>query len=95
MFLTTTWLTVVMAIVNLAVFFIEQAKDNANQTTIIIIVSVIAGVLCIPLLCFFLFHLFLAITGNTTRQCLKKIANAPEAENQWCKVDEPLFDPYE
>ena len=67
-----------MGIINTVVFFMEQGEDKVNKTAIIVVLSVVAAGLGLPLLCFFVFHLFLAVTGNTTRQCLKKLEDTPD-----------------
>jgi len=67
MFLASVLLTVCMMIVNMVVFFIYKSSQNVSQTAIIVIVAVAAGVLGIPILGFFLFHLYLALSRNTTR----------------------------
>lgn len=72
-FLGSAFVTLVMLIANVIILFLKQAEDQVSQTAVVIVVSVIAGVIFLPLFFFFGFHLFLAITGNTTRQYIKDI----------------------
>ena len=94
MFVGFTFLSVLMVIINTVIFIIKKSDDDVNQTAIIVVVAVIGAVLGLPLLCFFGFHIYIAATGNTTRQVIKKIENDPDADHQWCSVDDPLFDPF-
>lgn len=73
MFLASVLLTMVMLIVNLIVYFVSKSSGSINQTAIIIVVAIIAGLIGIPILGFFIFHLYLAVTRNTTREVLKHI----------------------
>jgi hypothetical protein len=61
-----------LCLINMIVFVISKTS-NINQTAVIIIVSIVAGLLGIPIICFFIFHIYVAITRNTTREVLKKI----------------------
>lgn len=65
-----------------------------NSTVVIVVCSVAVGIIAIPLLGFFIFHIYVACTGNTTREIIKKIKDDSPQENQWCKVDPPLIDYY-
>lgn len=60
-------MSVSMLIVNMIVFIIDKASHNVSQTAVIVIVAVVAAILGIPILGFFGFHIYLAITRNTTR----------------------------
>jgi hypothetical protein len=60
----------------------------------IIICSVVLGVIGLPMLGFLVFHIYLSLTGRTTREVLKKLDRGEAQQNQWCNVDPPLFDPY-
>jgi thiol:disulfide interchange protein len=82
------------AIINLVVYFISQGGSQVNSTVVIIICSVVLGVLALPMLGFLVFHVYLSLTGKTTRELLKKLDRGEESKNQWCNVDPPLFDPY-
>lgn len=72
-FLGCGFLTVLMLIANIVIFFLKQAEEEVSSIAVIVVVSVIAAIIFLPLCCFFGFHLFLAVTGNTTRQCIKDI----------------------
>lgn len=67
---------------------------TVNSTVAIIICSVVLGVIALPLLFLLVFHIYLTLTGKTTREILKKLESSPAQNNQWCEVDPPLFDPY-
>jgi fumarate reductase subunit D len=54
-------------VVNLAVYLINRESKAVNETVIIIIVSVIGGVISLPIIIFALFHAYLCLTGRTTR----------------------------
>ena len=56
-----------MFFVNVIVFAIANAGSEVNSTVVIIICSVAVGIIAIPLLGFFIFHIYLAVTGKTTR----------------------------
>jgi palmitoyltransferase ZDHHC9/14/18 len=94
-FLAGIMLTIITFFVNVIVFAISNTGEEINQTVIIIICSVIVGVIAIPLLGFFIFHLYLAISGHTTREILKDIKGDKPQENQWCEVDPPMVNYYD
>jgi hypothetical protein len=58
-------------IVNIVVFAIDKAGSKVDSTIVIIICSVAAGIIGVPLLGFFIFHLYLIFTGKTTRELIK------------------------
>ena len=60
-------LTIGIFFVNMIVFSIANAGKEVNETLVIVICSVAVGIIAIPLLGFFIFHIYLAITGKTTR----------------------------
>ena len=62
-----------MLAVNLIVFGIQNGGTQIDSTVLIIIVSVAVGILAIPILLFFGFHIYLNVTGRTTRELIKKI----------------------
>lgn len=60
----------------------------------IVICGVVVALIAIPMLGFLGFHIYLALTGKTTRELLKDIQREENTVgNQWCNVDPPLFDP--
>jgi hypothetical protein len=61
------------AIVNLVVFFINQGGSQVNSTVAIIICAVVLGIVALPMLVFLVFHIYLSVTGKTTRELLKKL----------------------
>ena len=94
MFLASVFITFILLLINMIVFIISKSNSNISQTAVIIIVSIVAGVLGLPIIGFFIFHIYLACTGNTTREVLKKIdtSQSQEVENQWCHVDDSNID---
>jgi len=66
-----------LCLINMVVFIVSKTS-SVNQTAVIIIVSIVAGLLGIPIIGFFIFHIYVAITRNTTREVLKKIENTDE-----------------
>lgn len=65
-------------VVNLAVYLINRESKAVNETVIIIIVSVIGGLIGLPILIFAFFHVYLCVTGRTTREVLKRIEKGEE-----------------
>ena len=94
-FLASLVLAVIAGLINMVVFIVHKSQDDVNQTVVIVAVATVGGVLGVPLVAFCLFHAFLAVTGSTTRECIKKIDQVPaDSQNQWCAVDDSLFDPF-
>ena len=90
MFLGSTSLTILAAIINMVIYIMERDHEDVNQTAVIVIVAVIGTVLGVPILCFFGFHIILTVTGSTTRELLKDYKH-DKKENKWCHIDKPLF----
>ncbi len=93
-FLASVVLTIGMFFLNIFIFSTLNVGSEVNSTLIIIICSVAMGIIAIPLIGFLIFHIYLAITGKTTREMIKKIEDDKPEKNQWCKVDPPLIDYY-
>lgn len=51
-------------------------KDQINQTVVIIVAVVATSVIALPLAGFLIFHVYLTVTGKTTREIVKKIDNS-------------------
>lgn len=66
-FLAGIMLSIGTFLVNLIIFGVSMAGSNIDSVIIIIICAVAVGILGVPLLGFFIFHIFLAVTGKTTR----------------------------
>ena len=66
-------LTIGIFFLNMIVFSVANAGKEVNETLIIVICSVSVGIIALPLLGFFIFHIYLAITGKTTREVIKSI----------------------
>jgi hypothetical protein len=60
-------LTFVVLIANLILFFVNKSGSSVNSVVLIVICSVVVGIIALPLLGFFIFHIYLVITGRTTR----------------------------
>lgn len=73
MFIANLVVNFAIFIVNLVVYLLNQTNKDVNQTVVIIIVSVIGGVIGLPILLFLFFHLYLCITSRTTREVIKHI----------------------
>jgi hypothetical protein len=73
MFLGFVVLSCALLIINMVLFIISKSAGNISQIAVIVIVSIVGGLIGIPILGFFIFHLYLAITRNTTREVLKHI----------------------
>lgn len=58
---------------NLVIYLLNRDDKEVSSTAIIIIVSVIGGIIGLPLTIFFIFHLYICITGRTTREVIKNI----------------------
>ncbi len=66
-------LSIVALVVNLIVFFVGKSGSEVNSLIVIIVCAVIVGLIALPLLGFFIFHIYLAISGRTTRELIKSI----------------------
>jgi hypothetical protein len=60
-------LTIGTFLLNLILYGIEMMGSSIDTKVVIIICSIVVGVIGIPLLIFFIFHICLTITGKTTR----------------------------
>jgi hypothetical protein len=70
-----------------------MSSNEVSQTAIIVIISVVAAVIGLPILGFLIFHLYLTIKKKTTREVLKHLeSDGEDIENQWCSVDPPAMD---
>jgi hypothetical protein len=94
LFLAGVMCSIATAVVNLIVYFLAVSGSGVDSTIAIIICSVVLGIIAVPLLGFLIFHIYLSLTGKTTRELLKRIDHKESQQNQWCNVDPPLFDPY-
>lgn len=67
LFLAGVMLTIGTFLLNLILYGIEMMGSSIDTKVVIIICSIVVGVIGIPLLIFFIFHICLTITGKTTR----------------------------
>jgi len=66
MFLVGVMVSMVAAIINVIVFSTSKSGDF-NPMIVIIVCSVAAGLIGLPLLGFLIFHIYISVSGNTTR----------------------------
>ncbi len=67
LFLAGVMSTIVMAIINLVVYFLSLNGSNIDSTVAIVICSVVLGIIAVPMMGFLIFHIYLSLTGKTTR----------------------------
>ena len=67
MFLGSVVIAMALCIINLVVFTISKTENEINHTAVVVIVSIVGALLGIPVIGFFIFHIYLACTRNTTR----------------------------
>jgi hypothetical protein len=60
-------LTIGTFLLNLIIYSISMIGSQIDTKVVIIICAVVVGVIGVPLLIFFVFHIWLTITGKTTR----------------------------
>ena len=72
MFLVGVMSSMCTLIVNLMIFMLGQ-NDDVDPTVVIIISSVVVAVIALPLFGFLVFHIYLSVSGKTTREIIKKI----------------------
>jgi len=73
MFLGSVVTAAALILINMVLFIISKSAGSISQIAVIVIASIVGGLIGIPILGFFIFHLYLAITRNTTREVLKHI----------------------
>ncbi len=59
--------------VNVVFYLISSTLKQDQYIIAIVIISVLGGILSIPIIVFFFFHLYLCISGRTTREVMKSI----------------------
>ncbi len=67
LFLAGVMSTIVMAIINLVVYFLSLNGSSIDSTVAIVICSVVLGIIAVPMMGFLIFHIYLSLTGKTTR----------------------------
>lgn len=96
-------LTIGIFFLNVIVFAVNRSGSQISRTAVIVICVIVVAVIALPLILFFCFHLFLAITGRTTNEIIKQFRgqnvrnrgegqsqSQNEPKNQWLHVDPPL-----
>ena len=76
---------------SLILFLVKRQGGEISQTVIIVISAVLAGLIGLPLVIFMVFHIVIAIRGQTTREVIKKQDNEGP-KNNWCETDPILVD---
>lgn len=71
LFLGHALIAVLMFLLNLVVLVVNKS-GQISEAAIIAIVAVVSALLGLPLLAFFGFHIYLAVTGATTREVIKQ-----------------------
>jgi hypothetical protein len=66
MFLVGVMISMVILVVNIVVFSMSKSQD-VSPTLVIIVCSVAGGCIGLPLLGFLIFHIYISVSGNTTR----------------------------
>lgn len=95
MFLVGVVCSICMTILNFVVFIISRGGSQVDILIVIIIGSIVGALVALPLLGFLIFHLYLFLSGKTTRELLKHVVREDtDNNNQWCNVDPPLIDYY-
>lgn len=74
----------------------KNNKSNNTTKTVFIIVAIPLGIILLLLIGLCSFHIYLRITGKTTRERLKnkKVIKHGKTQNiNWAKLDPVLFNP--
>ena len=66
--------SIMMLVINAVVAML--GKDAVNSTVVVIVAVCATGVIALPMMGFLVFHVYLSVTGRTTREIIKKIENA-------------------
>lgn len=56
---------------NVIYYLVIQAGSQVSKLGVIIVCSVVVSLIAVPLLLFFIFHVYLIVTGRTTREVIK------------------------
>lgn len=75
LFLTGVMLSMGACIANVVIFAMWKFSGKIDSTVFIAVCAVVLGIIGIPLLLFLIFHIYLCITGKTTRELIKNIKN--------------------
>ena len=74
LFLIGVVTSIVMLVINAIVAML--GKDSVNSTVVIIVAVCATGVIALPMMGFLIFHIYLTVSGRTTREIIKKIDNS-------------------
>jgi hypothetical protein len=83
-------LSIFLIFISLIIFITGVAGGSINANVVLIISSVVISIIILPLVCFFLFHIFLVCTGRTTRELIKTPDHKFVKGFNWCQTDAPL-----
>ena len=75
LFLTGVMLSMGACIANIVIFAMWKFSGKIDSTVFIAVCAVVLGIIGIPLLLFLIFHLYLCLSGKTTRELLKNISS--------------------
>ncbi len=67
MFVAGIMISLGLLVANLAIFGLNKGKGKVDSNVIIIISSIAAGCIGLPLLLFLGFHIYLQVVGKSTR----------------------------
>ena len=67
LFILGVFCSICSATVNLIVYFLSRNDGNVGSVIAIVICGVVVALIALPMLGFLIFHIYLAITGKTTR----------------------------
>jgi hypothetical protein len=74
LFLIGVVASIIMLVINAIVAML--GKDSVNSTVVIIVAVCATGVIALPMMGFLIFHIYLTVSGRTTREIIKKIDNS-------------------
>jgi len=74
LFLIGVMASIMMLVINAVVAML--GKDAVDSTVVVVVAVCATGVIALPMMGFLVFHVYLSVTGRTTREIIKKIENA-------------------
>ncbi|CAD8143448.1 unnamed protein product [Paramecium pentaurelia] len=80
-----------LAVVISSLLCLSTVNDYQDQKTLVILFLVPVIIASLVVFIFFLFHVFLRITGKTTREKLKQISKTGDEDFDWLNLNDSLF----
>ncbi|KAM3130082.1 hypothetical protein pb186bvf_017788 [Paramecium bursaria] len=77
--------------VSVSITMLLYSQKNTDMTLVYLFLVPIC-ILSLAVIIFFGFHIFLLISGKTTREKLKRLSNAGDDEFDWLDLQDSLFD---